>query len=49
MHELFDPEVMDLHHSWPVQETKGTPLWLAWAKGIPIPEADRQMLERIER
>jgi len=49
MLELFAPEVMEMHHSWPVQETKGTPLWLAWAKGIPIPWEERRMLERIER
>jgi TolB protein len=47
MLELFPQEVVDTHHGWDVQQEKGTPLWLAWAKGIPIPPKERQMLERI--
>jgi TolB protein len=47
MLELFPQEVMDTHHSWETQKQKGTPLWLAWAKGIPIPTKERRMLERI--
>jgi TolB protein len=47
MLELFPQEVLDTHHSWDVQQQKGTPLWLAWAKGIPIPTKERRMLERI--
>ena len=47
MLELFPREVVELHHSWEVQQLKGTPLWLAWAKGVPLPWKERRMLERI--
>jgi TolB protein len=47
MLELFAPEVIEMHHSWEVQQLKGTPLWLAWAKGIPLPWRERRLLEMI--
>jgi TolB protein len=47
MLELFPQSVVELHHSWEVQQLKGTPLWLAWAKGVPLPRKERRMLERI--
>jgi TolB protein len=49
MLELFPRSVVELHHSWEVQQLKGTPLWLAWAKGVPLPWKERRMLERIAR
>jgi hypothetical protein len=49
MLELFSPEVVALHHSWEVQQLRGTPAWLAWAKGVPMPAAETRLLERIAR
>jgi hypothetical protein len=49
MLEVFTPEVMVEHHSWEVQQARGTPAWLAWVKGVPMPPSETRMLARIER
>jgi hypothetical protein len=49
MLELFAPDVVDMHHNWEVQQMRGTPAWLAWAKGVPMPAAETRPLERIGR
>ncbi len=41
MLELFAHELIEQLH--------GTPLWLAWVQGIPLPAAERRMFERIAR
>jgi hypothetical protein len=40
---------METHHRWEIQQAKGTPPWLAAAKGIPLPQGELHMLERIAR
>ena len=47
MLELFPAQVIEMHHSWEVHQVKGTPLWLAVAKGIPVPWKERRLLARI--
>ena len=45
MLELFPAELMESHHRWAVQQQKGTPAWLAAAKGIPLPRAEQRKLD----
>jgi TolB protein len=47
MLELFPPAVMETHHRWEVQEELGTPVWLAAAKGVPLPWEERRRLEML--
>jgi len=49
MLELFPPDVIEMHHSWGMQQSKGTPLWLAAAKGVPIPPEERRRLDMLTR
>jgi TolB protein len=47
MLELFPADLMEVHHRWEVQKLKGMPPWLAQVKGIPLPWAERRILEMI--
>lgn len=47
MLEVFPSKLVEMHHRWEVQKNKGMPLWLAAAKGIPLPWKERRMLERL--
>ena len=49
MLELFSPDVVELHHSWEVQQLKGTPFWLAAVKGVPMPWKERRLLDMLAR
>jgi TolB protein len=47
MLELFPAEVIEMHHQWAVQIQKGTPAWLAAAKGVPLPWEERRKFEML--
>jgi TolB protein len=48
MLELYSAERMEEYHRWEVQQEKGMPVWLARAKGVPLPPAELRVLERID-
>jgi TolB protein len=47
MSELFPPDELETYHRWEVQVEKGTPIWLAAAKGVPLPWEERHRLEML--
>ncbi len=49
MLEVFAPERVEANHRWSIQQERGMPVWLAAAKGIPIPDRERKKLNRIAR
>jgi TolB protein len=49
MLEVFPAERVETYYNWQVLRQKGTPLWLAAAKGIPLPWKERRMLDMLAR
>ena len=47
MLELYPKDLMHEHHRWDVQQEKGMPPWMAWAKGVPLPSSEQRLLERL--
>lgn len=47
MLEVFPSDLVEQYHNWDVQREKGLPLWLAVAKGIPVPWSERKALMRL--
>ena len=47
MLEVFSPDLVERYHNWKVQQEKGMPLWLAVAKGIPVPWNERRWLAHL--
>jgi len=47
MSELYPAALMHQYHRWEVQQERGTEAWMAHAKGVPLPESELRLLERL--
>ncbi len=47
MLEIFPSDKVREHFNWPLLRARNTPPWLAAAKGVPLPWAERRRLEMI--